>query len=246
VCIVSARFAEMYLPHMDPLGQRLELSDESTPAASPTSLTIVAVAPSIRQSMGGTLDPVVYLPLRSQPQALAAIIVRQQPGIAVLPALREEVRAIDDELPLYNVLTLDRLSEMSRWPQRSTSFVLSMLGVVALLLAAAGLYGVTAHSVLERIREIGVRMAVGARASQVMWLILGRAVGPLAIGLCFGVAGGIAVRRLVGGLLVVSNDSDAAVLAGVALILVSVAMTACLVPARRAARLDPITVLREE
>ena len=188
----------------------------------------------------------IYLPLRAQPQPFVALIARGSPGGNATAVLREEVRALDADLPLYNVMTLERLSAVSRWPQRSTSFALTLLGGIALLLSAAGLYGVTAYSVTERTREIGVRMAVGARPSQVARLILRRALTPLAIGLCLGVAGAIGIGRVVQGLLVETSPTEPVTVAGVVLLLVIVALSACLIPTRRATRLDPAAVLRHE
>jgi putative ABC transport system permease protein len=246
VCIVNQEFADRFLPGEEVTGMRIRLADARPGAAAPAWLTVIGVSPSVRQSAGGRYDPVVYLPLRSQPQSLVALIVRTARGGAVMAGLREAVRGLDPDLPLYNATPLDRVSTNSRWPQRSTSFGLTLLGGIALLLASFGLYGVTAHGVAERTRKIGVRMAVGARPADVARLILRRALPPIAVGLSLGVIGAVGMGRLVQGLLVQIGPADPATFAGVVLLLTAVAVAACLIPTRRATRLDPAAVLRHE
>src|SRR6185295_4594615 len=251
--IVNQRFVAMHFPNEDPIGRRIRLTaDGPGPgggAAVPTTVTIVGISPTVRQRNFQEVmpDPVVYLPLRSEPPPFAILMIRT-PGdpSALTPAVREEVRAIDPDLPLFGILTLDAALAQGRWMFQVIGTMFAAFAFIALALSAVGLYAVTAYSVTQRTQEIGVRMALGAQATQVWWLILRGTLVQLVIGLTLGIAGGFGVGKLLSSILVQSNARDAVTLSSIAALLVAVSIVACFWPARRATRLDPVSALRYE
>jgi predicted permease len=252
--IVNQRLASMHFGTEDPIGRRIQLiakqaSTMPSGVQTETWVTIIGVSPTIRQStfQGGPPDPVAYLPNRAEPPRQPVLIVRAPGNPGSLTALlREEIRSIDPDMPVYAVLTMDQWLAQIRWPSRVFGTMFAIFAFIALTLAAIGLYGVTAYSVTQRTQEIGVRTALGAQAWQIQWLIARRALVQLAIGLALGLAGAIVVGRLLQSVLVQTSSTDAITLAAIATILVSVAIAACVWPARRATRLDPVLALRYE
>ena len=247
--IVNQRFVSMYFAAEDPIGRRIRLV--SDPSAEPDSswITIVGVAPPVRQRSirEPDPDPVVYVPYRLAAAPSMSLIVRThgEPS-AMTGALREEVRALDPDLPLFGIATMDASLAQARWPYRIFGTMFGSFAFVALVLSAMGLYGVTAYSVSQRTQEIGVRMALGAEARQVLWLIVRRSFARLAVGLTLGMAGAFGVRRLLGSLLVPTHAGDSVTLASIATLFVIVSLAACYWPARRATALDPVNALRHD
>jgi putative ABC transport system permease protein len=167
---------------------------------------------------------------------------------AVTSLLREEVRAIDADLPLYNIRTMDETLARARWPFRVFGTMFAIFAFIALTLSAVGLYAVTAYSVTQRTQEIGVRTALGAESKQVMWLFLRRAFIQLGVGLTIGVAAAFGVGKIFesADLLVQTNGRDPIIIVSIAALLATVALTASIWPAHRATRLDPVVALRNE
>ena len=167
---------------------------------------------------------------------------------AMSPILREEVRAIDADLPLFGIRTMDQELAQARWPFRIFGTMFAIFAFIALALSAVGLYAVTAYSVTQRTQEIGVRMALGAQGNQVAWLFLKRSFIQLAIGLTLGVAGAYGVGRLFQStdLLVQTTAGDPLIIGGIAVLLAVVAVGASVWPARRATLLDPLIALRRD
>jgi ABC-type antimicrobial peptide transport system permease subunit len=155
------------------------------------------------------------------------------------------MRAVEPDIPFYNVRTMDERLALTRWPFRTFGLMFSVFAGIALLLSAIGLYSVTANSVIQRIREFGIRMSVGAEPHQVSWLALRRVLIQLAIGLPIGIAGAFGVGQVLESVLV-TPPGDPVTLVGIVLVMVTVAVLACLWPARRAARIDPVAALRVE
>ncbi|MEW6208684.1 MAG: FtsX-like permease family protein, partial [Acidobacteriota bacterium] len=164
----------------------------------------------------------------------------------MIAAIRSQAQLIDADQPLSDVRTLDeRIAEtVSR--QRAIMFLLAVFALAALLLAAVGIYGVMSYSVTQRRREIGIRCALGADSNHVLRLILGQGMRLILIGTALGLAGSYALTRLMESLLFEVTATDLMTFAGISSLLVLVALGACFVPARRAARVDPITALRSE
>ena len=249
--IVNQRFVTMHFSGEDPIGRHITLVDgtQSIQTSPPVDVTIVGIAPTIRQRQVSEPDPdpVVYLPYRADPQRGLMLLVRT-PGdpASATPIVREEMRAIEPDLPLFQIQTLDDNLALQRWPFRVFGTMFAVFAGIALVLSAVGLYAVTAYSVTQRTAEIGVRMALGAQAEQVWWLILKRSLVQLAIGLPVGVAGAFGVGKLLQSVLVQTSTRDPLTIASIAVLMMFVSLAACFWPARRATRLDPVSALRYE
>jgi putative ABC transport system permease protein len=250
--VVNEWLAAAVFPGGEPIGRRIRLTLPNGTSPGPEWFTIVGIAPDIRQS--GTQDAsgrdgVVYVSYATNPLPRAGIVARADSTPSVAAAvLREQVRAVDPDLPLFEVMTLDDLLAGSdeRVGLRVFGTMFVLFAVVALLLATVGLYAVTAYAAAQRTREIGVRVALGAQAKQIWWLVTRSAAWQLGVGLSIGMAGAAGVGQLLGSALVGTRGSDPATLFAVAGLLTVVGLCACLLPARRAMRLDPAAVLRYE
>jgi putative ABC transport system permease protein len=175
------------------------------------------------------------------------LLIRAPRDAASLTTLaREEVRAIDPDLPLFGILTMDQQLAQQRWAFRIFGTMFAIFAVIALALSSVGLYAVTAYSVAQRTQEIGVRMALGAQAAQVLWLILKRSIVQMAIGLTIGIAGAVGVSKLLASVLFQTGARDPILLIAIVSLLVGVSTAACVWPARRATRLDPVNALRND
>ncbi|MDO8679076.1 MAG: ADOP family duplicated permease [Acidobacteriota bacterium] len=246
--IVNERFVEMFLSDADPLGRRIFLVTANAPATTPRLwTTIIGVAPSIRQHAVPEPGPVVYLPIHAATPGAATLMVRtnlEPSGVASL--LRDEARAIDPNVPLYRMQTLEAAITDALWNSRVSNYLSLTVTILSLILATVGLYAVTAHGVTLRTREIGVRMALGARSFQVSGLILRSVRIPLALGLLLGVAGALAWDRMFSsGLADVSASEPEAILI-IAAIMATVVTLACFIPVRKATRMNPVSALRHE
>ena len=251
VAVINQRVASTYFGNADPLGQRLLLKDESGTFKYAWA-TIVGVAPNIGQA-GGPEDPqrpaIVYIPQVQDPswQGGGTLLVRGRSNPGELAALvRKEMFALDPDLAMNNVQTMEEGLAQQRWFSRVFGTMFSVFAGIAIVLAAVGLFAVTAYSVTQRTQEIGVRMALGAQAKQVSWLILRRGLVHLAIGLTFGLAGAIGVGRLLRSMLFQTGPADPMTLVSITVLLIAVAISASLWPAWQASRLDPVTALRYE
>jgi len=242
--IVNQLLVAAHFPNEDPIGKQIGLAEGST---APSWFTIVGIAPDVRQRNLAGPDPTVYVPSRANPQPFAMLLVRGAPGTeSVIPIVREEVRALDPELPLYGIMSMDQLLSQSRWPNRVFGIMLAVFASIALVLSTVGLYGVVAHSVSQRVQEIGVRMAFGAMPRQVSWLVTRSTAFPFGAGLLLGLGGAIGVGQLLRSLLVRTSPTDPLTLLAIIVLLLVVSSGACWLPARRATRLDPVSALRHE
>lgn len=249
VGIVNQRFVSMYFASEDPLGRRVKLVPEPPTGSEPAWITIVGVSPTVRQRnlREPDPDPVMYVPHGFAPAPSMTLLIRAegQPS-GLTSVLREEVRALDPDLPLFGISTMDEILARTRWFYRIFGTMFGAFAVVALVLSAVGLYAITAYSVTQRTQEIGVRMALGAEARQVLWLIVRRSFVQLAIGLALGMAGAFGVGRLLRSLLAQTSATDPLTLVAIATVFVIVSLAACYWPARRATAVDPISALRYE
>jgi predicted permease len=248
--VVNLRFASQFFPGQEVIGQRIRLkTDGAGPDVQPQKpwMTIVGVMPTIRQRNVQDVDPDagVYVPARLEPPTGTAILVRGhgEPG-ALISAVREAVQTVDPDQPVFGARTMEQVFAESRWPYRVFGTMFTIFAVIALVLASVGIYAVTSYSVTQRTQEIGVRMALGARPAQVSWLILRQGLVQLVIGLVLGTAGALAAAPVLRTLLVQVKPSDPVTLAAIAVLFTAVTVCACLVPARRATKLDPLTALR--
>ena len=244
--IVNRRLADMFFANEDPIGQRIRLTARDGPDENAPWLTIVGVSPTVRQTMSGPPGPIAYLPYRSEPIPAQHLLVRGAGSTDAARAVREIMGRLDPALPIARVWTLDGVLAQTGFVPRVIGSLLGAFAWVALVLSAVGLYGVTAYAVTRRTQEIGVRMALGARTGQVGWLLLRRGLTQLGLGLAIGIWGALTVGRLFESWLVDTPPTDPVTQASVAALLGGVAVVACLLPARRAARLDPMAALRHE
>ena len=248
--IVNERFADMYLGDTDPIGTRVRITDGSSGgSAGQDWMTIIAVVQNVRQRppQDGGFDPVVYVPLAFNVVSNTNLLVRS-PSDPVLAAslLRDQLRAIDPDLPVYEVQRLDDFIYKQRWAQRVFGSMFGIFAIIALILATVGLYAVTAYGVAQRTREIGVRVALGAQARHVWWLVTRSASWQIGTGLAIGIAGSVFVSRAVPVAITRVEGTDPITLGTAIALLVGVALVACLIPGRRAMRLNPVEALRSE
>jgi putative ABC transport system permease protein len=249
--IVNQRLVGMHFAGEDPIGRRVTLFDPNpgVTQAPPISATIVGIVPAIRQRnfQEPDADPVAFLPHRADPQRGLMLVVRV-PGdpARVSQVVRDEMRALEPDLPLVAVQTMNQLLAQQRFMFRVFGTTFGIFAAIALVLSAVGLYAVTAYSVTQRTSEIGVRMALGAQSTQVMWLVLKRSLLQLAIGLPLGIAGAFGVGRLLQTMLVQTSARDPLTIASIAAVMIGVSLAACFWPARQATRLDPVSALRYE
>jgi predicted permease len=252
VAIVNQRFVEVYFADRDPIGHYVQLTQN--PALRTISgvparpLTIVGVSPTIRQASTRELEPdaVVYVPRPSVAHTnRATLLVRSRRGQAETTAvLREEIRALDPDMPIFNVRTLETDLANQRWPLVVASSTFGLFAGIGVALCAVGVFGLASYSLATRTREMALRLVLGAMPRHVLWRVLRGVAVQVAIGLALGVLGAYGVGRLVEGMLVQTAPADPRVLTVVAVVLMLAALAACVVPARRAMRVDPLTILR--
>ncbi len=192
-------------------------------------------------------DAEIYWSSAQRPMSATTVILRTtaDPGLLAGP-LREELARIDSDLPLFDVRTLEAIVDESVAQPRFNGLLLGLFAAVALLLATIGVYGVISYSVTRRLREIGVRLALGAGRGQILGQVLRRGLGLMAAGIGIGLVVALFAARVLATMVYDVSPTDPATLAAVALLLIAVGATACLLPALRATRVDPVIVLREE
>jgi putative ABC transport system permease protein len=249
VAIVNERFAARFFPGEDPIGRRIRFPSDD-PIDDTPWMTIVGISPDIRHGNPRERDipNVAYVPVRQGGPRSATVMVRSRVDPALLvSAVRREVQVLDPDLAVGNPQTVDQMLAQTSWPFRVFGTLFAILAFIALTLASVGLYAVIAYSVSRRTQEIGVRMALGADRRTVRWLVLRRGLWQLGIGLVLGLGGAWAVGSLVLSSVVAQiSGTDTLVFVGVPILLSLVALAACLIPARRATRLDPLAALRTE
>jgi putative ABC transport system permease protein len=251
VVIVNQRFVAKYWPGQDPLGKRLRLFDGPPGPGGGTQatkdwLTVIGVVPNIVQNdiTPREIDALIYIPYRQKPTADMAILARTRvPPGSLGGAFRHEIQQIDPDLPVYNLWTLAERLERNYWFTRIIGLLFLIFGLVALALASIGLYASMAHSVSQRTQEIGIRIAVGASEQRIHRLVFGQGLRQLAIGLVIGLAGTLALTRILKSVLVQVSPADPVTLVMATLVLSAAAAFGCLIPARRAMRVDPIVAL---
>jgi putative ABC transport system permease protein len=246
VVLINEALARRHFGDEDPIGKRICF--DRAPDEHSVWRTIVGVVGSEKQqSLALEARLEIFAPAAEEPDLTQVLVVRgPDDPLALVGTLREAVRQLDPEVPLYSVRTMEQVSAESLGRER---FVLALLGgfaALALVLAALGVYGVTAYVTRQRTREIGIRMALGAGRAQVLGLVLRQGLAPVAAGGVAGVAGALGLTRLMQGLLFEVEPADPGTYVSVAALLAAAALVACLMPARRAIRVQPVAALRHE
>jgi putative ABC transport system permease protein len=242
--IVNEALARRYYPGEDPVGKRVQ-------AWSPDWSVIVAVVGDVKQSkLNHQTDPEIYVPYHqmdlsgySLPMSLAVSSAKVAPE-TLTSAVRAAVREVDPDQPIYNVKTMERVVADSVSDRRLYVVLFGVFAIIAVTLAAAGIYGVMSYLVTQRTQEIGIRLALGAQQSAIARLVVGQGLWMAILGVALGLVGSLALNRLLTGLLYGVKPTDPVILAAVCFFLVMVAVAASYIPARRAMQLDPIATLR--
>jgi putative ABC transport system permease protein len=250
VAIVNATMARLIWPGQEPLGRRFTLDDNET-----APIEVVGVASDVHH-FGLDREPqaelhVPYLQATGTywswtNRSLTLVVRGSTPAPALAAAVRRAVASVDKDLPVYGIRTMSEVLAASVVARRASTTLLGLFAAAALLLASVGLYGVVSYSVGRRTHELGLRMALGARAGDVQRLVLARGLRLALLGLAVGFAGALALSRLLSDLVFGISTLDPATLAAVGGLLLAVSLLACYLPARRATRIDPAAALRFE
>ncbi|HEX7316913.1 MAG TPA: ABC transporter permease [Pyrinomonadaceae bacterium] len=244
VIIVNEALARRQWPGEEPLGKRITLNGER-----PKSREVVGVVRDLKQGEWASApQPEMYLPhLQDASPRSMTLVVRAAPGAPEIgPEVRRAVWEIDRDLPVSQVRSMDEVVAASVGQQRFNTLLIGLFAATALMLATVGVYGVMSHAVAQRTHEIGVRMALGARGRHVLGMIIRQGLVLTLIGLAVGVAGALALMRVMNSLLYEVSATDPLVFGGVAATLTLTALFACYVPARRAMKVDPVIALRHD
>jgi putative ABC transport system permease protein len=244
--IINETLARSFFPNQDPVGKRIFMHFGS---GEPTAVMVIGVVADIKDlGLDAPVEPTVYWPGMG---GEADLFVRTSVDpLSLAASVRQAVLSIDPALPMHQVRSVEEILDATLARRRFTLILLCVSAMLALLLAAVGIYGVVAYSVAQRAQEIGIRLALGAQAGDVLKLIIGRGIFPVLLGLALGLAGVFALSRLLtrltAGLLFEVRPTDLPTFATIALLLVVVALLACYLPARRGTKVDPVMVLRHE
>jgi putative ABC transport system permease protein len=244
--IVNETLARRFFPHQDPVGKRIFVRG---PRNEPIAFPVIGVVADIKDvGLDAPVEPETYFPGTGREAVLLARTTVDPLSLA--PAVRQSALSIEPALSLPQARSVEEILGASYARRRLAAGLLSVFALLALLLAAVGIYGVVAYSVTQRAQEIGVRMALGAQASDVLKLVIGRGIVPVSLGLAFGLAGAFALSRsltrLTAGLLFEVRATDPATFTAIALLLMVVALLACYLPARRGTKVDPLAALKHE
>ena len=245
VTIINESLARAYFPNEDPVGQRLDLDSWVLPGES--TREIIGVAGDVKHRGLAEAAPLIYIPVWQRPTWASHIVVRTDGDpVTYVDAIREAVHGFDPDQPLYDVQTLEQRLSDSLSRDRFAALWLGIFSALAMTLAGVGLYGVLSNAVARRTREVGIRMALGAKVGDVLKLVMGEGMKLVVAGTVIGLTGAIVLTRLVDHLLFEITATDPVTLAAVIVLLTLVAGLACWFPARRATVVDPVVALRHD
>lgn len=244
VVLISEAMARKHFPGEDPIGKRISVQM----FAKPTPTEIVGIVGDVRyDSLTDAAEPTVYFPHAELTYPFMTFVIRTAGDPTELtPSVRRELAAVDPEQPVSDVRTMNQVMADTVGRQRFNTLLFGLFAGLATLLAAVGIFGVMNYSVALRTREIGIRMALGAQPARVLMLVLRQGLLLTLAGICIGLAGALALTRLMSGLLFGVGSTDPATYAAIVVLLAAVSLIACYIPARRATRVDPLTALRYE
>jgi putative ABC transport system permease protein len=245
VLVINEAMAREYWPNEDPVGKRISLDSRD---GRPVWREIVGVVGDIRHlGLDRGLRPEIYFPFTQFGFAPQTLVVRANAERqSLIAAIRSEVQKMDKDQPIANINMLDELLEKSVAPRRFNFLLLGVFAGIALALAALGIYGVMSYLVAERTHELGIRMALGANASDVLKLVLREGMKFVLLGVVIGLCAALGLTRLLTTLLFDVQATDPLTFAGIALLLTSIALLACYLPARKATKVDPLIALRHD
>jgi putative ABC transport system permease protein len=242
--LVNETFARRFFPNEEAIGKRINLGDSD----KPTWRTIIGIVRDVRlQTLDTEPYSQMYVPLAQSPRRAMTMVVRTASDpLNVVPFVRNELTTLDKDQPLYNVRTMQQVMSQSTARRRFNMLLVAIFACLGLVLASVGIYGVISYSVTQRTHEIGVRMALGAEARDILKMIVRQGMGMVILGVGLGLGGAFGLTRVMSSLLFGVSPTDLFTFAGVSLILATVALLACYIPARRATRVDPMIALRFE
>ena len=246
VAMINQAMAKRLWPDTDPVGRRFRVLERDLPEW----FTVIGVIADFRHRQGDNTEPqgpAAYVPYPFQETLNTGLTIRVAgPPAQITSAVREQLRASDPTLPLFEIITVEDLRQGSYWQFRLFGSMFGTFGLIALILASIGVYGVLSYSVSQRVREIGVRIALGAERRNVLTLIVGQGLRLAGAGVLLGLAGAWGITRVIATLLYNVTPTDPVSFIGVALFLTVTAALASYIPARRAMAVDPIVALRND
>jgi predicted permease len=242
VAIIDEPLARYYWPDGDALGKRIETTGNLQ------WMTIVGICGGVNQnSLAEEKQPHLYFPMAQSPAPRAFLVMRTMGSpTAAIPTVRTEIKQLDPDLPIYLVRSMTEILWQTLSTQRLTNLLLTAFAVLAVLLAAVGIYGTMSGYVGSRAKEFGIRLALGAQPNHLLWSVLRQGLVLTAAGVVLGIAGALALTQTIKSLLFDVSATDPIIFVSIPALLVGVALAACYVPARRSARVDPLVVLRYE
>jgi putative ABC transport system permease protein len=243
--VIDEEFARRYWPNEDPIGKRIAMGKEERPMF----LTVLGVVGRVKmEGLSQDSNRVQgYFPFAQNPSSDMTVVLKAtgDPN-QLIAAVRQQVKTIDPDQPIYSIRTMDEIRAESVAPERLNLTLLSIFAGIALVLAIVGIYGVMSYSVTQRTHEIGIRMAIGAQPRDVFRMVIGQGMMLALIGVGIGLAGAFGLTRLMTTMLFGVEPTDPATFAAIAVLLTGVALVACYVPGRRATKVDPVVSLRYE
>jgi putative ABC transport system permease protein len=243
--IVSERVPKRFWPGQDPIGKRVKFGQLTAPSPWFTIVGVVGEVKYRGLPDNPTADPDIYMPFADRNAQISLAVRSNVPPSSLVAPIRALIRSVDPSIPVYATATLDELIASQTSQSRFTMWLMGVFAAIALTLAVIGIYGVMSYLVSQRTREIGIRLALGAKGADILRLVVGNGARLIAVGIAIGIAAAVVLQRLVSTLLFGVTAADAAAVLAI-VILAVVALIACYVPALRATRVDPQLALRYE